>query len=53
MSSSQVSVNNVQTYLLIVSGIKRGKMENPPEHELEPLRGINPDKTNSEELSIQ
>ena len=46
-------MNNVRTYLLILSGVKRGKMENPPEHELEPLTETNPDKTNSEELSIQ
>ena len=46
-------MNNVKTYLLIVSGIKRGKMENPPEHELEPLRNIDPDKTNSEGIAIQ
>ena len=45
-----MSVNNVQTYLLILSGIKRGKMENPNEHELVPLREMSP---NSEELSIQ
>ena len=46
-------MNNVRTYLLILSGVKRGKMENPPEHELEPLRDINPDKTNSEGTAIQ
>ena len=46
-------MNNVRTYLLILSGVKRGKMENPNEHELVPLREKSPDLTNSEELSVQ